>query len=81
MFIRYMCINLRSRNIALPRQIAMYLIRQLTKMSFPNIGQFFSKDQATVQHSVKKVETELRNKDSQMEKILHDIQLAIDESV
>ncbi len=73
--------NLRSRNIALPRQIAMYLIRHLTKMSFPNIGQFFGKDQATVQHSVKKVETELRNKDSQMEKILHDIQLAIDESV
>ncbi len=71
----------RSRNVALPRQIAMYLVRHMTGMSFPNIGRYFEKDQTTVQHSVKKVEQELRNKDTQLENILRDIQLAIDSSV
>ncbi len=71
----------RSRNIALPRQIAMYLVRHLTNMSFPNIGRYFQKDQATVQHAVKKVALELKNKNAQLENILRDIQLAIDSSV
>ena len=62
----------------MPRQIAMYLVRHLTKMSFPNIGRYFGKDQATVQHAVKKVAQELRSKDTQLENILRDIQLAID---
>jgi chromosomal replication initiator protein len=47
----------RSRNIARPRQIAMYLAKTMTKKSLPEIGRNFGgKDHATVIHAVKTVE-------------------------
>ena len=53
----------RSRTIARPRQIAMYLSKNLTSRSLPEIGRRFgNRDHTTVIHAVKKVE-ELRNKD------------------
>ena len=46
----------RSRNIAFPRQIAMYLIRELTELSLPKIGKCFGgKDHTTVMHSCDKI--------------------------
>lgn len=49
--------NRRSRNIARPRQIAMYLAKKLTTKSLPEIGhKFGGKDHTTVIHSVKKIE-------------------------
>ncbi len=51
----------RSRSIAVPRRIAMYLSRELTNHSFPEIGVFFgNKDHSTVIHACKKVELEMR---------------------
>ena len=51
----------RSANIAFPRQIAMYLCRQLTDESFPKIGtEFGGKDHSTVMHSVEKIDKELK---------------------
>ena len=51
----------RSRSIAVPRRIAMYLSRELTNHSFPEIGVFFgNKDHSTVIHACKKVESEMR---------------------
>jgi chromosomal replication initiator protein len=45
-----------SRNIAVPRQIAMYLCKQLTKASLPEIGrEFGGKHHTTVMHSVNKI--------------------------
>lgn len=73
--------QLRSKNISEPRQVAMYLIRHLTKMSFPDIGQNFGRDHGTVHHSVKKVEASLRNSDSRMEGILKDIQMTIESNI
>ena len=53
----------RSRTIARPRQIAMYLSKNLTSRSLPEIGRRFgNRDHTTVIHAVRKVE-ELRNKD------------------
>ena len=53
----------RSRTIARPRQIAMYLSKNLTSRSLPEIGRRFgNRDHTTVIHAVKKVE-ELRNID------------------
>lgn len=50
----------RHKNIVFPRQVAMYLSRQLTNMSFPEIGNAFGgKDHTTVLHSCKKIEKEL----------------------
>ena len=46
----------RSRNVALPRQIAIYLAKQLTDASLPEIGrQFGGKHHTTVMHSVAKI--------------------------
>lgn len=47
----------RSRSIARPRQIAMYLAKKLTTKSLPDIGRKFGgKDHTTVMHAVKRVE-------------------------
>ena len=67
----------RSSNIAFPRQIAMYLCRNLTNESFPKIGtEFGGKDHSTVMHSVEKIEKEIqKNKDlyNIIEKLKKDI--------
>tara|TARA_B100002003_G_C14016899_1_gene490514 strand:- start:34 stop:1017 length:984 start_codon:yes stop_codon:yes gene_type:complete len=53
----------RSRSLARPRQIAMYLAKQHTTNSLPDIGRKFSnRDHTTVIHAVKKID-ELINKD------------------
>ena len=50
----------RSANLAFPRQVAMYLCRNLTNESFPKIGiEFGGKDHSTVIHSVEKIEKEI----------------------
>ncbi len=59
--------DLRSRNnsksVAMPRQIAMYLCKQLTNASLPEIGRSFGgKHHSTVIHSLRKIET-LRKRD------------------
>ena len=47
----------RSISIARPRQIAMYLCKEITSFSYPEIGQAFGgKDHTTVMHAVKKIE-------------------------
>jgi chromosomal replication initiator protein len=52
-----------SRAIAVPRQIAMYICKELTKQSLPQIGKDFGgKHHTTVLHSVRKIES-LRKKD------------------
>lgn len=50
----------RSRSIAGPRQIAMYLVRSLTTHSLPEIGEYFGgRDHTTVLHAVNKLGTEV----------------------
>lgn len=50
----------RSKTIVLPRQIAMYLSRELTDLSLPEIGNFFGgKDHTTVLHSYNKIKDAL----------------------
>ncbi len=47
-----------SRQIAVPRQVAMYLCKRLTKHSFPEIGrEFGGKHHTTVMHSVEKIDS------------------------
>ena len=56
----------RLRNIARPRQVAMYLAKQLTSRSLPEIGRRFGgRDHTTIMHGVKKIE-ELKATDSQL---------------
>ncbi|MCC6763307.1 MAG: chromosomal replication initiator protein DnaA [Deltaproteobacteria bacterium] len=52
----------RSRNIAFPRQVAMYLARKLTANSFPTIGaRFDGRDHSTVIHAVNTIDRRLKN--------------------
>jgi chromosomal replication initiator protein len=54
----------RARNVARPRQVAMFLAKQLTTRSLPEIGnKFGGRDHTTVMHAVKRIE-ELRQTDS-----------------
>lgn len=56
----------RLRNIARPRQVAMYLAKQLTPRSLPEIGRRFGgRDHTTIMHGVRKIE-ELMSMDSQL---------------
>ncbi|HRH80850.1 MAG TPA: chromosomal replication initiator protein DnaA [Thiobacillaceae bacterium] len=53
----------RTRNLARPRQMAMFLAKELTDLSLPEIGQAFGgRDHTTVLHACRKIE-ELRNAD------------------
>ena len=52
--------NCRERDIVVPRQVAMYLARQMTDSSLPAIGKAFGgKDHSTVLHACKKIEERL----------------------
>ena len=55
----------RTRNVAHPRQIAMYLSRKLTDMSLPKIGEEFGgRDHTTVIHAYEKISESLNNDES-----------------
>lgn len=52
--------KVRTSNVAIPRQVAMYLCHKLTDMNFTMIGKSFgNKDRTTVMHNVRKIEGEL----------------------
>jgi len=54
----------RSRSVARPRQVAMYLAKSITSRSLPEIGRKFGgRDHTTVMHAVRKIE-ELKSTDS-----------------
>lgn len=60
----------RNKNIVLPRQISMYLSRELTDLSLPEIGGFFGgKDHTTVLHSYNKIKKILQINEQLKEKI------------
>jgi chromosomal replication initiator protein len=57
----------RAREVARPRQIAMYLAKQLTPRSLPEIGRRFGgRDHTTVIHAVRQIE-KLRGQDSEID--------------
>ena len=51
----------RPASIAFPRQVAMYLCRQLTSHSLPDIGQAFDKNHATVLHACRMIASKMDN--------------------
>jgi chromosomal replication initiator protein len=62
-----------SRQIAYPRQIAMYLMKDLTQASLPEIGRVFGgKHHTTVLHSVQKIER-LRQTDTDLNRLIHSL--------
>jgi chromosomal replication initiator protein len=60
-----------EQKIAYPRQISMYLVKELTSASLPEIGRWFSgKHHTTVLHSIQKIE-KLRQRDPDLNSLLH----------
>lgn len=50
----------RLKNLVFPRQIAMYICRNLTEMSYPEIGaKFGGKDHSTIIHAIKKIDKKM----------------------
>jgi chromosomal replication initiator protein len=67
----------RPANIARPRQIAMYVAKELTQKSLPEIGELFGgRDHTTVLHAVRKI-TEERARDNQLNHELHVLEQAL----
>ncbi|WHH57248.1 chromosomal replication initiator protein DnaA [Petroclostridium sp. X23] len=63
----------RTKNVAYPRQIAMYLSRELTELSLPKIGEEFGgRDHTTVIHAVSKIDDDIK-KDSEIKRIITEL--------
>ena len=63
----------RTRNVAYPRQIAMYLARDLTDSSLPRIGEVFGgRDHTTVIHACEKI-TKERNEDAKLDQTIKEL--------
>jgi len=63
----------RRKELVGPRQVAMYLIRELTTHSFPEIGRFFAdRDHSTVMYAVQKV-TEAIEEDAELERVVRSL--------
>ncbi|TCL76332.1 chromosomal replication initiator protein DnaA [Hydrogenispora ethanolica] len=63
----------RSKNVTFPRQIAMYLVRELTDYSLPKIGQEFGgRDHTTVIHAYEKIQDLMKN-DMEVDRIIKNL--------
>ena len=65
--------TLRNKGVTEPRQIAMYLVRNLTNLSLPEIGHEFSRDHTTVLYAIQKVDAELKNGNEALQNNIRDI--------
>ena len=65
--------NRKNKGTAEARQIAMYLIRKLTNLSFPDIAKEFGKTHTTVMYAVRRVEEELAITDNGLQDNVRDI--------
>ncbi len=62
-----------AHNISFPRQVAMYVVKELTSASLPEIGRAFGgKHHTTVLHSVQKIDS-MRQKDPDFNRLIHNI--------
>ena len=71
----------KSKGVAEPRQVCMYLIRKLTNLSFPDIGKEFARDHTTVIYAVDKITASLKNGDTNMQNNIRDITANINSSL
>ncbi|PIE51761.1 chromosomal replication initiator protein DnaA [Candidatus Fermentibacteria bacterium] len=62
----------RKREILIPRQLSMYLIREMTDLSLEDIGVFFGRDHSTVLNAIKRV-TSMLETDSAFKRKYNDI--------
>ena len=73
--------TLKNKGTAEARQVAMYLIRHLTNLSLPEIGREFGRDHTTVIHSIRKVESYLKDPNHPLQANIRDITANINSSL
>lgn len=71
----------RTKGIVEARQVAIYLIRKLTNLSLPDIGREFDKDNATIIHSIRKIEVTLKSGDTVLQNNIQDITANVNSSL
>ena len=71
----------RNKGIVEARQVAIYLIRKLTNLSTPDIGEEFGKDHTTILHSITKVENALASGDTNLQNHIRDINANINSNL
>ncbi|MBO6257057.1 chromosomal replication initiator protein DnaA [bacterium] len=69
--------NARNQKVAKARQIALYLCREILKMSYESIGEFFNKKHSTVIYSCRDVVGEKIKTDTDLAKIIDEITLSL----
>ena len=62
----------RNKSIVYPRQIAMYLCREITDLSLPKIGEEFGRDHTTIMHAHEKISNEIKI-DPNLKSIIEDL--------
>ncbi|MGI6584928.1 MAG: chromosomal replication initiator protein DnaA [Gracilibacteraceae bacterium] len=67
----------RNKSIVLPRQIAMFLCRELTDLSLPRIGEEFDRDHTTIMHAYEKISSDLKT-DTQLKSVLEELKSKIE---
>ena len=65
--------TLKNKSTAEARQVAMYLVRKMLNLSYPDIGREFGRDHTTALHSVNKIESLLQKDDHPLHKTIQDI--------
>ena len=69
----------KTNNIAFPRQVAMYLMRDMTDLSLPKIGEYFGgKHYTTVMYACDKIEDEIK-RDPSLESLIETLKDKIQE--
>lgn len=67
----------RNKSIVLPRQIAMFLCRELTDLSLPRIGEEFGRDHTTIMHAYEKISSDMKI-DIQLKSVLEELKSKIE---
>jgi len=67
----------RNKSIVLPRQIAMFLCRELTDLSLPRIGEEFGRDHTTIMHAYEKISSDIKI-DTQLKSVLEELKSKIE---
>ncbi|MGB7603978.1 MAG: chromosomal replication initiator protein DnaA [Lutisporaceae bacterium] len=62
----------RNKSIVYPRQVAMYLCREITDLSLPKIGEEFGRDHTTIMHAHEKISNEIKI-DPNLKSIIEDL--------
>lgn len=72
----------RTKDIAYPRQIAMYMARELTDLSLPNIGKHFGdRDHTTVMHACKRIKKDISSKKNGIDQLINEMSIKLKSNV